>query len=140
MNWNPARDWQDWQKVIVKYWWKKALYSYNVTKNNYNLKRLLLMCSTSESSNWMVKLWWFVRFQLWVVYLVFIAFVPLFSPAMWHKSRLLSSPDGIKTKHLKRQQRLYGSWVDFILQFSKTKQNFRFYETNVHVCEKNRNR
>ena len=65
-----------------------------------------------------------------------IAFVPLFSPAMWHKSRLLSSPDGIKTKHLKPQQRLYESWIDFSLQFSKTKQNFLFYETIVQVCEK----
>ena len=94
------------------------------------------MCSTSESSNWMIKIWWFIRFQLWVFYLVFIAFVPLFSPAMWQKSRLLSSPDGLKTKHLKPQERLYGSWVDFSLQLSKRKQNFRFYETNVQNCEK----
>ena len=65
-----------------------------------------------------------------------IAFVPLFSRAMWHKSRLLSSPDGIKTKQLKPQQSLFGSWVDFSLQLSKTKQNFLFYETNVQVCEK----
>ena len=94
------------------------------------------MCSTSEFWNWMTKLWWFIRFQLWVFYLVFIAAVLLFSPAMWHKRRLLSSPDGIKTKHLKPQQSLYGSWVEFSLQCFKTKQNFRFYETNVQVCEK----
>ena len=94
------------------------------------------MCSNSESSNWMIRLWWFIRFHLWVFYLVFIAFVPLFSPAMWHRSRLLSSPGGIKTKHLKPHQRLYGSWVDFILQFSKTKRSFRAYETKVQICEK----
>ena len=39
----------------------------------------------------MIKLWRFIRFQLWVFYLVFTAFVKLFSPPMWHKSRLLSS-------------------------------------------------
>ena len=94
------------------------------------------MCSNSESSNWMIRLWWFIRFQLWVFYLVFIAFVPLFSPAMWHRSRLLSSPGGIKTKHLKPHQRLYGSWDDFSLQFSETKRSFRAYETNVQICEK----
>ena len=55
---------------------------------------------------------------------------------MWHKSRLLSSPDSIKTKHLKPQQSLYGSWVDFSLQFSKAKRSFPAYETNVQICEK----
>ena len=68
-------------------------------------------------------------------YLVFVALVPLFSPALWQKSRLCQLLMAPKTKNLKPQQRLRDlGW--FHSSSLQTKRSFLFEKMREQYCEK----
>ena len=88
-----------------------------------------------KKSNWMTKSWWFISFHFNFWYLVFIALVPFFSPALWHKSRLYHLLTASITKNLKHQQRLRDlGW--FHSSSLQTKRSFFFEKMSEHYCEK----
>ena len=75
------------------------------------------------------------QFPAWFFYLVFIALVPLFSPALWHKSKLCHLLTASITKNLKPQQKLRElGW--FHSSSLQTKRSFLLQIVSVHKYKK----
>ena len=130
----PATDWQDLENDNVKYYWKKYS-SFTMCQSEFLWKNVYKISPFQKKSNWMIKSWWFISFQLDFWYLVFIALVPFFSPALWHKSRLCHLLTASITKNLKHQQRLPDlGW--FHSSSLQTKRSFLFEKMSEHYCEK----
>ena len=130
----PATDWQDLENDNVKYYWRKYS-SFTMWQREILWKKVYKIIPFQKTSNWMIKPWWFISFQLDFLYLVFIALVPLFSPALWHKSRLRHLLMASITKKLKPQQRLRDlGW--FHSSSLQTKRSFFFEKMSELYCEK----
>ena len=126
----PATDWQDLENDNVKYYWRKYS-SFTMWQREILWKKVYKIIPFQKTSNWMIKPWWFISFQLDFLYLVFIALVPLFSPALWHKSWLRHLLMASITKNLKHQQRLRDlGW--FHSSSLQTKRSFFCEKMSVH--------